>query len=233
MLAGISRFLLWFMGWRQLSGDTRVTFNSKSRAVVIYPHTSYWDYFLFILYRWANMDVFGEFHTLFAVRFFPLWGWFLSRTNSVAVENKSRHQGQTETLVNKFKDMKSFKLFLSPKGTSSKASWRTGYYYLAKQLDCPIIVAGLDYKNHRVIAFDPIDIYNDPIDIYKYKMIKLFSEIPPLYPKNDPDVYVQNLNRSKQRCTSILSSEALENIVFLSVVLLTLTIIAFVTRYIK
>lgn len=212
IIAFICNSILWYMGWCRPSEEFRYIIKSNPKAVVIYPHTSYWDYFIFILYRSANMDIFGNFHTLFAVRFYSKWGWFLSRVGSVPIENKVRKQGQTAVLVNRFKDVSNAHIFMSPKGTSSKAPWRTGYYYLAKELKWPIIVCGLNYKLHKISANNVVNINDNnvsdisDINIVKQQLVESFGQISQLYPENDPDVNYQYKGK-----TTIISEDAADN----------------------
>jgi 1-acyl-sn-glycerol-3-phosphate acyltransferase len=171
------------------------------------------------------MNVFGNFSTLFATRFFSHWGWFLSRVGSISIENKVRKQGQTEMLVNKFKHESIFKLFMSPKGTSSRASWRTGYYYLANQLKCPIIVCGLDYNCHRVLSSDAIEIKDKSINEVKSICTSIFSYIPQLYPGNDPDV-----DYYKKR-VSILSHNLISYMGFILILMIMILLTIYVGHY--
>jgi len=213
--------ILMLMGWKPLSNYGRSVFKDNDKAIIVYPHTSYWDFFIFLLYRSVNMDVMGDFRTLFAIRFFPNWGWFLRGTKCLPIENKQRGQGQTQLLISKLKDISRVQIFMSPKGTSSKAVWRTGYYHLARELKWPIVVCGLDYCNHKVAVFDPVVIDDRPIEPVKLTLTTLFGEIPQLYPENDPDVIYKKPFWSDP---SIISDESTELVAIFGILLLSFVI---------
>jgi 1-acyl-sn-glycerol-3-phosphate acyltransferase len=45
---------------------------------------------------------------------------------------------------------------LSPEGTRKKvAQWKTGFYYIAKGANVPIVMATLDFKNKKIKISEP------------------------------------------------------------------------------
>lgn len=188
VLAPVCALVLWLMGWKSIPRSDRDSVNRVPRAVVIYPHTSHWDYAVFAMYRFANLDCLGEFYTLYSKSYSSKWSWFLESTNCIAVNSKQRNQGQTDKLVELLKKKPRFKLFLSPKGSSKAANWRTGYFHLARKLDCPLMVCGLDYRDHCTFLFKG---QIDPqlgLEETQKQLIRVVQNIHPLKPQNEPQL---------------------------------------------
>ena len=55
-----------------------------------------------------------------------------------------------------FKRNENFKLGISPEGTRKKVqNWKTGYYYVAKKANVPVVKVALDFKNKQVLIDEP------------------------------------------------------------------------------
>ena len=55
-----------------------------------------------------------------------------------------------------FEDNDEFRLTLAPEGTRKKVEeWRTGFYYIAKAANVPIIMFTLDFKNKQNKVSEP------------------------------------------------------------------------------
>ena len=49
-----------------------------------------------------------------------------------------------------------FRLGLSPEGTRKKVDkWKTGFYYIAKGANVPIVMATLDFENKKIKISEP------------------------------------------------------------------------------
>ena len=65
------------------------------------------------------------------------------------------YQDQSNNLVDAiieiFNSKEEFRLGLSPEGTRKKVDkWRTGFYYIAKGANVPIVMATLDFENKKI-----------------------------------------------------------------------------------
>ena len=140
-------------GWKEPGKDVR-TLMSKSH-VVIYPHTSYSDFFVAMWYRYTHDDVLSN--TKFLVRpqlydYTPFSEEYINSLGGVRASSISKRGGGTvDMIVERLKDTPIFHFAMSPKGTvRNGAEWRSGYWWIAKRLNIDIAVVGLNYKTKRV-----------------------------------------------------------------------------------
>ena len=119
--------------------------------VLVYPHTTNWDFAIGILFRaryrldfrWAGKD------TLFR---WPLRGFFL-RLGGVPI-NRREPSGIIAQLTRAFDDVESFHFCIAPEGTRSKTDhWKTGFYRLALATRVPLGLGYIDY-GHKCIGIE-------------------------------------------------------------------------------
>ena len=155
--SALARRVLGWLGWR-------LDFQGLPAAqgvVVVYPHTSNWDFPVGLLAKWAmGIEVhFWAKHTLFQV---PLFGAWLRWLGGVAV-NRQDAAGfveQTAALMRQHKQEGAyFWLAITPEGTRSwRPAWRSGFYRLALAAQVPVGLAMLDFgrKQIRFVDFMPL-----------------------------------------------------------------------------
>lgn len=118
------------------------------RCVVIFaPHTSNWDFPLLMLLRWASgrrVSYLGK-HTLFRWPF----GGFFRLLGGIAVERESS-RNRVSAIAALFAKRQYLWLAISPEGTRSKAErWRSGFYYIARAAEVPVLLVFIDSANGR------------------------------------------------------------------------------------
>ena len=141
----LARAALGVAGWRvQFDG-----LPARQGLLIIYPHTSNWDFVIGMLAKWAMgiPVVFWGKEALFRV---PLFGRWLRWIGGVPVD---RHNpgGAVATMVERFGQARTNDSFLwlalSPEGTRSyRDSWRSGFYQVATQAELPLALAFFDYS---------------------------------------------------------------------------------------
>lgn len=158
--SGLARWLLRLLGWR-------VDFQglpTQQGVIVVYPHTSNWDFPVAILLKWAlgiPVMFWGK-DTLFRIPLFGAWmGWL----GGVPVSRASP-QGVVEQMTALMKQKKAlgqyFWLALSPEGTRRlTGGWRSGFYRLALEAGVPVGLAGLDYSRKRLVFRDFLRLSGD------------------------------------------------------------------------
>lgn len=158
--SGLARLLLRALGWR-------VDFEGlpgKQGVIVVYPHTSNWDFVIGILLKWAvGISVqFWSKDTLFRV---PLFGAWLRWVGGVPISRSEPHGavGQMAALMEQKKARgEYFWLALAPEGTRRRTEgWRSGFYRLALQADLPVGLAGIDYSRKRLVFLDFVHLTGD------------------------------------------------------------------------
>ncbi|MFN3571688.1 MAG: 1-acyl-sn-glycerol-3-phosphate acyltransferase [Polaromonas sp.] len=151
--SALARWLLRLLGWR-------VDFQglpTQQGVIVVYPHTSNWDFPIAILLKWAvgiPVMFWGK-DTLFRIPLFGAWmGWL----GGVPVRRASPQGvvGQMTALMKQKKALgQYFWLALSPEGTRRlTGGWRSGFYRLALDAGVPVGLAGLDYSRKRLVFRD-------------------------------------------------------------------------------
>lgn len=159
--SALARRLLRAIGWRvQFEG-----FPAWQGVVVIYPHTSNWDFVVLVLVKWAlGVPVrFWAKHTLFRV---PLLGRWLRALGGVPVDRRAPHGlvGQTVTELARARGQGAyFWLAVTPEGTRKRTDgWRSGFYRTAVETGVPLCLARLDYGTREVRITDFMLASGDP-----------------------------------------------------------------------
>ena len=145
----LSRFIYFkILGWK-VTGFS--DFDSIPKAVIIAaPHTHWLDFPFGILLRSAigvKTNYVGK-SSLFK---FP-YGWFFRALGGAPVQRKE-NMNQVEAIAKLFSERDVFRMGMSPEGTRKKVDkWRTGFYYIAKTANVPIVMITLDFgkKENRI-----------------------------------------------------------------------------------
>lgn len=145
----MARAFLACCGWR-VSGEG---LPGLQGLVVVYPHTSNWDFVMLVLARWAlglPAKFWGK-DSLFAV---PLLGAWLRWMGGVPV-NRDAPRGVVGEMARVLEQNRSrqsfFWLALAPEGTRKlTAGWRSGFYQLALAAKVPVGVCSLNYARKTI-----------------------------------------------------------------------------------
>jgi len=151
-------FILKILGWSFISDKEKQILRKNNKLVVIFPHTSYWDSTLMIFFRLAYPETLS--HLLFLIRpdflSIPIFGKFLVKLGAIpATCINKKNGGRTKEIIDYLNTKKKFLLAISPKGTTHKAPWKNGWYHVTKGTEALITAVGYNYKEKRVIIFDP------------------------------------------------------------------------------
>ena len=153
-MKGISRFILFrILGWKLIHDFPQ---DIKKYLVIAAPHTSWVDFPIAILARMASgtmVNFIGK-GSLFKGPF----GFFFRRLGGTPVD-RSQNNNLVDAIVQIFNSKEEFRLGLSPEGTRKKvAQWKTGFYYIAKGANVPIVMASLDFGKKQVKFSKPYQI---------------------------------------------------------------------------
>lgn len=150
--SALARAALRLAGWRlQFDG-----LPAAQGVIVVYPHTSNWDFIVGVLAKWAvgiPVTFWGK-DSLFRI---PLFGRWLRWLGGVPVARHTRqgHVGQMVDALRAAREQGRFLwLALAPEGTRSRtAGWRTGFHRVATQAGVPLALVKLDFAQ-RHVGFD-------------------------------------------------------------------------------
>jgi 1-acyl-sn-glycerol-3-phosphate acyltransferase len=145
----LARRLLELLGW-QIEFDGLA---ARQGVLVVYPHTSNWDFLLGILGKWAIglPLVFWGKHSLFRV---PLLGRWLRWVGGVPVD-RSTPAGAVGDAVRALREAleqsRTHWLALAPEGTRSRGEgWRSGFYRVALGAGVPVALGFIDFDRRRL-----------------------------------------------------------------------------------
>lgn len=139
----IGKAVLAASGWEVEGGAP----DEPKYVAIAAPHTSNWD----LVYSLAigfvlGLDIhwIGK-HTLFA----PPFGGVMRWLGGIPVDRRSR-QDVVRKMADEFAARDRFVLLVPPEGTRAKAPhWKSGFYWIAKEADVPIVMGFLDYARKR------------------------------------------------------------------------------------
>lgn len=167
----LARSLLRAFGWqvrfRGLPADQGV--------IVVYPHTSNWDFVVGVLAKWAigiPLCFWGK-DSLFRV---PLLGPWLRWLGGIPVDRQSPRGivgEMAQNLKRAREDGRHLWLALAPEGTRRYVpQWRSGFYRVALEAGVPLCLAYIDYRE-RVVGAEHFlqlsgDATNDKAAVQRY-----------------------------------------------------------------
>ena len=164
----LARFIYFkIMGWEFIGSWPA---GVKKAIVIVVPHTSWHDFYLgLIVRRILEVDIkFLAKKELFK----PPFGWYFRWMGGTPLD-RTAGQKKVEAIAAIFHGKKEFKLALSPEGTRKKVSeWKTGYYYIAKAAEVPIVMIAFDFGRKRVEVSDPL--YPTDDREYDFQKIRAF-----------------------------------------------------------
>ena len=144
MISQLSSFILKSLGWT-VDIDWPV---SRKYVLIVYPHTSNWDFPLGVLTsRAIKLEAhYIAKHTLFR----KPYGWIFRGLGGISVDRR-RKENMIQQVAERFDDSEDFILALAPEGTRSKADhWKSGFYHIARTAKVPIAMAYFDYPKKLV-----------------------------------------------------------------------------------
>ncbi|MBK8390450.1 MAG: 1-acyl-sn-glycerol-3-phosphate acyltransferase [Saprospiraceae bacterium] len=148
----ISKLLLKFWGFK-ITGINPEIYPKKIYAII--PHTSNWDFILGILVR-SSMQLKLQFLAKDSL-FKPLYGWVFRGLGGIPVDRSKSHNFVEATLeIIESRDQ--IALAIAPEGTRKKVTkLKSGFYWLAKKANIPLILVMFDYGNKEVDFAPPFE----------------------------------------------------------------------------
>lgn len=175
--------LFWKIYWK-LSGwkfSGRFPHEIKKMIIIVAPHTSWRDIFAGFaarsILRMKNARFLGK-KELFTGPF----GWLFRWLGGTPVDRFSSH-GAVEQVVEMFKENDHFLLAIAPEGTRKKVDkLKTGFYYIAKKANVPILMVGLDFSKKKMIFSEPFFATDDEAKDFDH-ILSFFAPIKGKHPE--------------------------------------------------
>ena len=146
-----ARFILYtIFRWKVIGSFPK---HLKKYVIIAAPHTHWQDFPLGVLIKYAEglpANYIGK-----ASLFKPPFGFIFRWLGGTPID-RSKSSNKVEAIVNIFNAKENFILVLSPEGTRKKTEiWKTGFYYIAKGANVPIVMISFDFKNKKVKVAEP------------------------------------------------------------------------------
>ncbi|MET1260487.1 1-acyl-sn-glycerol-3-phosphate acyltransferase [Flagellimonas sp. DF-77] len=156
MIHQFSKFIFYkLMRWQLIGRFPEL----KQCVVIVVPHTHWLDFPLGLIVRSVvnqQINYIGK-KSLFK----PPFGWFFRITGGAPVD-RSAANNSVDAVVNLFKQRKIFRFALAPEGTRKKVkALKTGFYYIAKKAQVPIVMVAFDFGKKQVKISEPFETTND------------------------------------------------------------------------
>lgn len=149
MLHLLGTLIFWLGRWK-VSGEVPAL---EKYVIIIAPHTSNWDFVIAAAAKF-KLRIKARFLAK-AELFHPLYGWFFRILGGYPVD-RSQHTNLVDSVIDLFNSQEEFSIGLSPEGTRRYTpKWKTGFYHIADQAGCPIIMVGLDYSTRSLHISKP------------------------------------------------------------------------------
>ena len=173
-----------WVGWR-----VDVDLPLPPRCVIIGAHhTSWTDLPAALLareatgirFRWAAKDTYFR---------GPL-GWVFRAWGGIPV-NRREHTNFVARMAELFSQYDDFKLVIAPEGTRQQAAyWRTGFYYIARAAQVPIVLGYADYPR-RVVGCGPILLPTGDVEADFAFIRRFYATITGRFPERHSEIAIR------------------------------------------
>ena len=150
-MSKISAWILRLFGWKIAGWDP---LSLRQYVLIVLPHTSNWDFPLGLLVRSSlKWDIkFVAKDSLFRWPFGKILRWM----GGYPVD-RSKNNNYVDAVALIFETNQDFRLTIAPEGTRGKVEkLKSGFYYIARKAQVPIILVAFDYGKRIVKIADPI-----------------------------------------------------------------------------
>lgn len=145
----LSRLIYKIIGWKIVGVFPN---HIKKKMVIVAPHTSNWDFPIGILARSQFKDSINFVGK--KALFKPPVGWIMKALGGVAID-RSKSTNFVRSVVNEYNKREKFTIQIAPEGKRGKVEkFKTGYYFIAKMAQIPIVPVVFDWGNKQVIVLD-------------------------------------------------------------------------------
>lgn len=137
------------LGWK-IVGEVPV---EEKFIFATVPHTSNWDF----VYGWLAIRALDLDVTIFAKDVFFIWPIkYICKFFGVAPVNRRKSTNFVDSVARQFAESDNLIAVITPEGTRNfNPQIKSGYYYLAKKANVPIVLAGPDFKAKTFTLLPP------------------------------------------------------------------------------
>jgi len=174
----LSKIILKIIRWRV---DGSLPVDQKKYVLIVAPHTSNWDFFLFVL-TVSVLHLQPSVLIKDTIFIGPL-GWFLRYCGAIPVNRKQA--GSLVTYISGiYAAREEFVLIITPEGTRSpNPNWKRGFHHVARAAEVPILVVYVD-SAVRTIGIEGLMEPSEDVDGDMQKLKTFFDGKKGLKPEN-------------------------------------------------
>ena len=147
----IARFILYTLfGWKPVGSFPK---DLNKYVIIGAPHTHWLDFLIGLGIKFAEAlpaNYIGK-----ASLFRPPFGFIFRWLGGTPID-RSKSNNKVDAIVSIFNSKENFILALSPEGTRKKVTeWKTGFYYIAKGANVPIVMFTFNFKDKEIKISEP------------------------------------------------------------------------------
>ena len=169
--------------WSGWSFSGQFPYQEQKLLIIVAPHTTWKDVLIGFATR-AQLNI-PDIKFLGKKELFDgPFGWFFCWMGGTPVDRFSSH-GVVAQVAGFFTSHERFILAMAPEGTRKRVDkLRTGFYHIAQTARVPLLMAGLDFENRRVVFSEPFYTSGDEEADFR-KIIRFFSRFKGANPEQD------------------------------------------------
>jgi 1-acyl-sn-glycerol-3-phosphate acyltransferase len=160
MLKHFLKIFFKVIGWKIVGSFPK---NTPKTISIVAPHATWIDFPIGLGAR-AEIESESDVKIGFlgkAELFKGTFGWFFKGLGGIPVERFTKND-MVQSVVSLFNAHENLHIALAPEGTRGAVSkLRTGFYYMAKQANIPLVMIGFDYEKKEVIINEPFFLTDD------------------------------------------------------------------------
>lgn len=171
----LARTILKWLGWKvEFQG-----LPALQGMVVVYPHTSNWDFPIGLLAKWA-IGIPAHFWAKDSLFKLPLIGRWMRWVGGIPI-NRSGPQGLVSSMVDVYqqhqREGRVLWMAVAPEGTRSLTQgWRSGFYQVTVGAQVPLALVRFDWGRRTLFFVDFIQLSGD-MDADYARMAQVYSGV--------------------------------------------------------
>jgi 1-acyl-sn-glycerol-3-phosphate acyltransferase len=174
----LSKIILKIIKWRVVG---TLPEDHKKYVLIVAPHTSNWDFFLFI-FAVSVLNLKPSVLIKDTIFIGPL-GWFLRYCGAIPV-NRRQANSLVSHVSKIYENNEEFVLIITPEGTRSpNPNWKRGFHHIASAANVPILVVYVD-SSIRTIGIEGFVYPTDDAEKDILEIKKFFDTKEGLKPEN-------------------------------------------------
>lgn len=183
MILKFVAFLFRLLGWKYHS---EVPESLRSFVLIGAPHTSNYD-----IIPALGVCHYSKRNMKFVIKSewmrFP-FNLVLGPAGAIPLVREPTQEKKVESniklMAKKFKDYPEMVMLIAPEGTrKARATWKSGWYYIAQEAEVPVVMGFLDYRT-KTAGLGPVLNITGDLEADLKKVAEFYSQFTPKHPSN-------------------------------------------------